>query len=325
MRLASHEAGHGYGPGYVYVASNEFMPRVVKIGRTEGLVEDRLRELYATGVPGRFEAEGERFFVDCYEGERVVHQAISKLGKRCPNREFYEVERTLAVNILEAMYETQHDRIQPHVFEWQVEEAFESCLSKGDLTSAEHSFNATERLPYGRREELRLRLLMRALLQREEGVAIWLVHSKGVNPDIPIRSPFQGMGIPLYDLTAFEYSILMNLVEFEEFLISRGSDLRNSTVLSLVIDVMINGQRLGESLAKCTKFAICLINRGASIDWPVTANLFSEARRKPADGAQFDFKIWPRDSNLSSFEIAARLAPNDRCFSDVYRAMNRLI
>jgi hypothetical protein len=133
------------------------------------------------------------------------------------------------------------------------------------------------------------------------------------------------MGIPLYDLTAFEYSILMNLVEFEEFLISRGSDLRNSTVLSLVIDVMINGQRLGESLAKCTKFAICLINRGASIDWPVTANLFSEARRKPADGAQFDFKIWPRDSNLSSFEIAARLAPNDRCFSDVYRAMNRLI
>lgn len=204
MRLGSHEAARVHGPGYVYVASNEFMPCVVKIGRTQGLVDDRLRAPYVTGVPGRFKAEGKRFFVDCYDGERLVHQAISRLGTRCPNREFYKVERTLAVNILEAIYETQHDRIQPHVFEWQIEEAFQSCLSKGDMASAEHSFNATEWLPHDRREELRLRLLVRALLQREERVAIWLVHSKRVNPNVTIRSPFQGMCIPMYDLTAFE-------------------------------------------------------------------------------------------------------------------------
>ena len=321
MKRTFPDAAKNYGPGYVYVASNEFMPGLVKIGRTGGLVRDRLKSLYATGVPARFKAEGERFFAEVYESERLLHEALCRLGKRCPNREFYEVSTTIAVDALENMYESQHERIQTHIFEWQIEEAFDKFLSTGNITSAEHTLDVVASLSQERRVPLKLQLLANVMHRGLESYAMWLVCNRGIDPLTPIKNSRQGTGVPLYDLTAFEYSILLGLDKFERYLARHGCDLRNSTVLSLLIDVMINGPRNFESLSRCADFAVALIDRGACIHWPLTGSLFSEARRKATLDKAFDFDLYPRSSNLSCLEIADQLAPTDRWFAKVYRAM----
>jgi hypothetical protein len=307
--------------GYVYVASNEFMPGLVKVGRTGMLVKDRLRALYATGVPGPFRIEGERFFVDCYEGETLMQEALSKFGKQCPNREFFPAESALAISALEDLYKSQHKRVQPVIFELQTDEAYLRFLSNGNLTSAEHTFDVTNELPEAQREALRMQLLSRAMQQGAELVAMSIVGDRGVDPESPIRDPVRGMGIPQYDLTAFEYSILMGLVNFEKYLVRRGCDLRNSNVLFLVIDVMINGPRTFDIMAKCTNFAVGLVNRGANVHQPLTAGIFSEARRKPNGYTKYNFDIYPRSSNLSCLEITARLASENAWFAKLQQAM----
>ncbi len=321
MKRSFPGAAQHYGPGYVYVASNEFMPGLVKIGRTGGLVRYRLQSLYATGVPARFKAEGERFFAEVHESERLMHEALCRLGKRCPNREFYEVSTTIAVDALENMYESQHERIRPDIFEWQIEEAFEKFLSTGNITSAEHTLDIIVSLPEERRVLLMLQLLAHVMHRGVESYAMWLVCNWGVDPQMPIKNPRHGTGIPRYDLTAFEYSILLGLTKFERYLARHGCDLRNSTVLSLLIDVMINGPRNFDSLSRCADFAVALIDRGACIHWPLTGSLFSEARRKATLDGGFNFDLYPRNSDLSCLEIAAQLAPTDRWFAKVYRAM----
>lgn len=321
MKRTEEQPVLNYGPGYVYVASNKFMPGIVKVGRTGGLVKQRLRTLYTTGVPGRFKAEGERFFAECCNGEQRMHEALGRLGRRCPNREFYEVPATLAVEALDELYATQHRYTQASVFEWQLEEAYAKYLSAGNITAAEHVFDAINLLPEERHETLKLQLLFEAMHQRQEAYAMWLVSSKKVDPEVPVGNPRRATGIPNYNLTAFEYSILLGLTRFEHYLVRHGCDLRKSVALSLMVDALINGPRTFDSLQTCANFAVTLVNRGACVHWPVTAGLFSAARRKHCEYGEFDFAIFPRSSSLSCIEIAKRLAVEDRWLAKIHQAM----
>lgn len=74
-----------HSAGYLYVATNAFMPGLVKAGRTQTSVDDRLRSLYSTGVPCPFIAEKTRFFVDCAAAEGVLLKALESAGSRCDN------------------------------------------------------------------------------------------------------------------------------------------------------------------------------------------------------------------------------------------------
>lgn len=86
----------------VYVLTNPSMPGLIKIGRTDRDVEDRLDQLYTTGVPVPFE---------CYYACRVeaskgwegrLHRAFEN-SRVNPKREFFELEPDQAKIILEAL------------------------------------------------------------------------------------------------------------------------------------------------------------------------------------------------------------------------------
>jgi hypothetical protein len=79
--------------GYIYCLSNDAMPGLVKIGEmhTEGRTpDDRIRELYTTGVPLPFTIEFAKKVANPAEAEARIHAFIS--DKRVnPRREFFKV------------------------------------------------------------------------------------------------------------------------------------------------------------------------------------------------------------------------------------------
>lgn len=77
-------------PGCIYILTNDSMPGVVKVGRTERQPETRSKELHTTGVPQPFRLE---YFVcvdDCHAAEQQVHSLLEGKGLRTSsNREFF--------------------------------------------------------------------------------------------------------------------------------------------------------------------------------------------------------------------------------------------
>lgn len=77
--------------GIVYLLTNECMPGIVKIGMTSRAdMDNRLKELYTTGVPQPFECVY-ACKVDCFkELEQALHEAFEP-QRINPNREFFRI------------------------------------------------------------------------------------------------------------------------------------------------------------------------------------------------------------------------------------------
>lgn len=95
--------------GYIYVLSNESMPELVKIGRTNRTVEQRIRELQSTGVPTPFKVEFSAYTDNSALSEATIHRALEAQGVRTSaNREFFKmsvVEATAFVRLLVGLNE----------------------------------------------------------------------------------------------------------------------------------------------------------------------------------------------------------------------------
>ena len=87
--------------GIVYVLTNPEMPGLVKIGLTSrNSVEERLKELYSTGVPSPFKCEYAARVPDENSVERAFHMAFEP-DRVNPNREFFRMEPERAIVLLE--------------------------------------------------------------------------------------------------------------------------------------------------------------------------------------------------------------------------------
>src|SRR5262249_15529782 len=101
--LRDEAEGRPEHQGFIYVLSHSAMPDLLKIGTTEGPVQDRARQLYTTGVPGPFKVE---FQIPVYESrrsaERKVHNAL-ELYREHNSREFFRIPLEQARKIIEAV------------------------------------------------------------------------------------------------------------------------------------------------------------------------------------------------------------------------------
>jgi hypothetical protein len=89
-------------PGYLYILSNESMPGMVKIGRTERQPEVRSQELRTTGVPQPFNLEHFVFVDDCVSTEQLVHAFLEHKGFRTSSdREFFGMPIQAAIEAVE--------------------------------------------------------------------------------------------------------------------------------------------------------------------------------------------------------------------------------
>lgn len=87
----------------VYVLTNPAMPDLVKIGMTTQLeVEDRMRQLYGTGVPVPFDCAFACQVKDAAEVERALHFAFGD-SRVNPNREFFKLEPERVIAVLKLL------------------------------------------------------------------------------------------------------------------------------------------------------------------------------------------------------------------------------
>lgn len=85
--------------GIVYVLTNPAMPGIVKIGKTCRELDNRLNELYSTGVPLPFECAYAARVEDESQVERAFHLAFAP--NRVNNkREFFSIKPEQAIGLL---------------------------------------------------------------------------------------------------------------------------------------------------------------------------------------------------------------------------------
>ena len=86
--------------GIVYVLTNPAMPKIVKIGlTTRGDIEQRMRELFTTGVPVPFECVFACDVDNCEEVVKALHIAFGP-NRINPKREFFSIESEQPIAIL---------------------------------------------------------------------------------------------------------------------------------------------------------------------------------------------------------------------------------
>jgi len=85
----------------VYVLSNEAMPNLVKIGIASD-INERMRQLYSTGVPLPFTCEYAGVVKNASEVEKALHFAFGN-NRLHDRREFFEIEPSQAIVLLKLL------------------------------------------------------------------------------------------------------------------------------------------------------------------------------------------------------------------------------
>ena len=81
---------------YVYILSNISMPGLIKIGRTNRSVEERLKELNNTSLPTQFIVEHIIETIDSKYLEKMVHKNFEK-HRVNENREFFKIHQEIVI------------------------------------------------------------------------------------------------------------------------------------------------------------------------------------------------------------------------------------
>ncbi|MCY4059700.1 MAG: GIY-YIG nuclease family protein [Gammaproteobacteria bacterium] len=93
--------------GIVYVLTNPAMPDLVKIGKTRQKdLNDRLTQLYSTGVPVPFECAFAGVVEDEHKVERAFHKAFHPYRLN-PKREFFKIDADQAIALLEILVDEE--------------------------------------------------------------------------------------------------------------------------------------------------------------------------------------------------------------------------
>jgi hypothetical protein len=89
-------------PGYIYVLINPSFNELVKIGKTQRELEERIKELSsATGVPTPFVLAYKAYFQDCTKAEVFIHsKLIEKDYQVTDNREFFRAPLHEVIEII---------------------------------------------------------------------------------------------------------------------------------------------------------------------------------------------------------------------------------
>ena len=114
----------------IYVLTNPAMPGLVKIGKTtQQEVDERMKQLYGTGVPVPFDCAFACQVKDAHEVEKALHFAFGNMRVN-PNREFFRIETERVVAVLKLL---KVDDITA-----EFEEKIESEVDQADKQSAQN-------------------------------------------------------------------------------------------------------------------------------------------------------------------------------------------
>lgn len=294
------------------------MPGLIKVGRTQKYPDERLRELYSTGVPELFWYVDAAFFADCITAEEAVLRAFGKAGERCYNKEFFRIEVQQAKDILAWHYRSQYEDGGGDYDSTEAEMAFKLALAENRSDWPQFLVDTLACLPYREREQKLIDFLALALDLGAEEQSIWLIKKKGVDPDFPLPLAAFEKGIDLYNLTAYETAIFLGYRRLEDYLERVGCNVFESSTLCWVIDCLVNVRRSVDWRSRIAAFGVELVKRGANLNQPLTVSLFVESprRRRPEE---YRFDLFPRNSGKTCREVIAMLADGDPCIAQLHK------
>ena len=117
----------------LYVLTNPAMLGLVKIGKSTQLeVEDRMRQLFSTGVPVPFDCAFACQVKDAAEVERALHMAFGD-HRINPNREFFKIEAERVIAVLKLLKLLKVEDITA-----QLEQTLEAEVTAADKQSAQN-------------------------------------------------------------------------------------------------------------------------------------------------------------------------------------------
>ena len=90
--------------GYVYILENEYMPEVYKIGRTARKVDERMDELFTSGLPTPFKLVFSAYVKDSVFVEKQLHKVFAK-QRINKDREFFKVSPKAVIGEINKMME----------------------------------------------------------------------------------------------------------------------------------------------------------------------------------------------------------------------------
>ena len=118
--------------GILYVLSNPAMPEMVKIGKTTGTLEDRIKQLSSrTSVPLSFECVIAKVVDDVNHYEKKMHDAFASRRVN-PSREFFYIPSEELIHLFE-LFPGEYVNSEQNIFETKEEKiAFEKATKKGE-------------------------------------------------------------------------------------------------------------------------------------------------------------------------------------------------
>ena len=119
--------------GFVYVATNKYMPGLVKIGFTDrDPITHRVPELFQTGVPSPFKTKYHAFVNEPRSLERKLHSAFSDVRAE-ENREFFKTSVTEVYHKIQQLTNAGEDiKFEQKAFVPTKE--YTNAIYEGDLT-----------------------------------------------------------------------------------------------------------------------------------------------------------------------------------------------
>lgn len=91
--------------GYIYILVHKRIPGLVKIGRTDTSVEERVASINtATGVPGGFNVYCSFQVIDTVKAEALIHSKLDRY-RFISNKEFFELKPDVAKSYVEKIIE----------------------------------------------------------------------------------------------------------------------------------------------------------------------------------------------------------------------------
>jgi hypothetical protein len=161
--------------GIVYVLTNPAMPNIVKIGMTtKEKVDDRMNELYTTGVPVPFKCEYACTVGNCSEVEDALHIAFEPYRLN-PKREFFKINPEQAVVILK-LFAVNHKNIAD-----EVNKSVESGMDPIDV-AAGNKLAKSKRAPLNF-TELEIPIGAELVFIRNPDIKIYVVSEKKISYD----------------------------------------------------------------------------------------------------------------------------------------------
>jgi hypothetical protein len=152
--------------GSVYVLSNPSLADgLLKIGYTQRSIEERMAELYATGVAAPFCLEYSVEFDQCSVAERAIHRTLKSYRQ---NKEFFKCSVVTAIYAIESLGLDFHNRYSRHDYfvELRAKQKIENQIEEKNRIQRERERKILE----VREEEERIRL---QLLSRSRTDLFW--------------------------------------------------------------------------------------------------------------------------------------------------------